>query len=193
MLLKSLKYSKVQVKVQFVFYISALLLLYKAYRNTYKDIEMQSNQQKGQPLSFSFFYLNTPSPPPRQISRSFFLPPHWGRQGFTLQSFTANKRHHCFQKLAVVEPLDWLRRNITQHTFVLYVSLSVESDGNPSNDWFPSVKNTVCGQLHFRKQKTADLKVTSTSQPSLKCNGAKVKSIQKSKYSSKVQILKKFT
>ncbi len=32
-------------------------MLYKAYRNTSENKEMHSNQQKGQPLSFSFFYL----------------------------------------------------------------------------------------------------------------------------------------
>ncbi len=48
----------------------------------------------------------------------------------------------------------WLstQEHNTQHTLALYFSLSVESDGKLSNDWFPSVKNTACGQLHFRKK-----------------------------------------
>ncbi len=66
-----------------------------------------------EPLSFSIFYLNIPWPQPPQISKSFFLPPHLGKQGFTLQSFAAYKLHLCFQEVAVVEPLDCLHRNIT--------------------------------------------------------------------------------
>ncbi len=130
-------------------------MLYKTCRNTYKNIGIQVNWQKSQPLSFSFFFnFNIPSPPPPQISKSRVL----------LYSLLLQTNYISAFKNSLIT-----QEHNTWHTVALYFHLSVESNGNPSNDWFPSVRSTACGQLHFRGEKnTADLKGMSASQPGVK-------------------------
>ncbi len=126
--------------------------LHKDCRNTYRNTETQSYQQKGQPLSFSFFLFKRPIASTPTNQQVFFFSHLTEGCRVLLYSLLLQTNHiSAFKTSPLLNHLtDCTGTWHTAHTGpVLF--LVCGNDGNPSNDWLPSVKNTACGQSHFKK------------------------------------------